>query len=148
MRYWASLDLRKVGLTPRDRYDKPNAEFILQMKKRQGYMPVPRADAVLPDDYFSRTGYRAYREVSITPRDAKYLDKFVTLAGAKGIKIVFMGLVLPTELYDILRKNGFNGRYDAFVEELKRRYPKDVATGYRAGDLRGAVSVSIPLAAH
>jgi hypothetical protein len=28
---------------------------------------------------------------------------------------------------------------------LRERYPKDRATGYRAGDLRGAISVSIPL---
>ena len=31
--------------------------------------------------------------------------------------------------------------------ELARRYPEDRATGYRAGDLRGAVSVRVPLAA-
>lgn len=28
---------------------------------------------------------------------------------------------------------------------LRERYPKDRATGYRAGDLRGAMSVSVPL---
>jgi hypothetical protein len=30
-------------------------------------------------------------------------------------------------------------------EILASRYPKDLATGYKAGDLRGAVSVRIPL---
>jgi hypothetical protein len=29
---------------------------------------------------------------------------------------------------------------------LARRYPEDRATGYRVGDLRGAVSVRVPLA--
>ncbi len=56
-------------------------------------------------------------------------------------------IVMPAE--PCLKCHGTAADIPADVAaELKRRYPKDAATGYHAGDLRGAVSVSIPLAAH
>ena len=50
----------------------------------------------------------------------------------------------------VRQAEGDAGRRDGLPpperEELARRYPEDRATGYRVGDLRGAVSVRVPLA--
>jgi hypothetical protein len=54
-------------------------------------------------------------------------------------------IVMPAE--PCLKCHGGPGDIPADVREaLAKRYPADVAVGYHAGDLRGAVSVSIPLA--
>jgi hypothetical protein len=53
-------------------------------------------------------------------------------------------VVIPGEL--CLRCHGDPATFDAALRDsLSLRYPDDRATGYRVGDLRGAISVRIPL---
>jgi len=128
LRYWVSLDTRKVGLTLRDRYPGSNNDFVNSMKENQGYMPSPGAEYAIDDDYFLKTKERYQDKVTISERDMKYLDKIVELASSKGIKIVFMGFVLPKELYGILEGTGFNKDYLSFLKLLKKRYPNTYFT--------------------
>jgi hypothetical protein len=123
MRYWASLDLRKVGLTVRDRYPYNNGHFVETMKKNHGYMPSPRDDRSLPDDFFVTTAARAQRSISVSSVDMKYLDKIMRLAESSGIQVFFIGFLAPEELLSILEATGFNAEYMAFFEDLKKRYP-------------------------
>jgi len=123
LRYWVSLDTRHVSLTRRSRYAYGNDVFVRQMKKNQGYMPSPSAGESIDNDYFARTRQRYRTDISVTKRDMRYLDKLVELASSSDIDIVFIGIVLPEELYDILLVSGFNERYLSFVKDLKRRYP-------------------------
>ena len=123
LRYWVSLDTRHVRLTRRDWYPYSNDLFVREMKKNQGYMPSPSAEESIDDDYFSKTKERYQTNISTTRRDIKYLDKLVELASSNNINVVFIGTVLPEELYDILMVSGFNERYLSFIKELKRRYP-------------------------
>ncbi len=123
MRYWASLDLRQVGLVVRDRYPQNNKVFIENMKRNNGYMPSATFDKVIADDHFSKTKERCSHKLAITKRDMKYFDKFVKLAASNNIKIVFLGLILPKELHDIFEKTGFNNDYLTFIKVLKLKYP-------------------------
>jgi len=53
-------------------------------------------------------------------------------------------IVLPGE--PCLSCHGDPARFEAALRDsLARLYPRDRATGYRAGDLRGAMSVTLPL---
>lgn len=123
-RYWASLDLRRVGLTVRDKYPYGNRAFVDTLIRNRGYMPSPRADRAIEDDHFAKTRDRIQRGVAISKRDMKYLDKFVNLASSYNIRIVFLGMVLPKELHDIFEKTGFNRDYLIFTTVLKRLYPR------------------------
>lgn len=124
-RYLAVLDLRKVKLTKRDDYIGSNEIFIKEMKANRGYMPLPRYSFALSEDYFVRDRSRYQARISISGTDMKYLDKFMKLASSKNIKVVFLGFLLPKELYDIFEKIGFNKDYRAFYESLKARYPQE-----------------------
>ena len=123
-RYWASLDLRRVGFVIRDKYPGGNADFVAAMKKNKGYMPSPRSETSISDDHFAKTNDRYAGTVSLTKKDAAYLDRFVKLAASNNIKIVLLGIVMPKELYDMLDKSGFNRDWFLFFEVMKRRaYP-------------------------
>lgn len=68
------------------------------------------------------------------------------VVGGKGRRVLRYAkpVVIPGEV--CLRCHGDAARFEAAVRDsLARLYPRDRATGYRVGDLRGAVSVSIPL---
>lgn len=68
------------------------------------------------------------------------------VVGGKGRRVLRFAkpVVIPGEV--CLRCHGDATRFEAAVRDsLARLYPRDRATGYRVGDLRGAVSVSIPL---
>ncbi len=122
-RYWESMDLRTVGAITRDWYRGPNDVFIGEMKKNLGYLPSSRAGRVMPDDRFRKTKERYASRISMTEQDHKYLDKFIELAEENKIKVVFLGQLLPKELYDIFERSGFNADYLRFLEDAKRRYP-------------------------
>ena len=94
-----------------------------RIKENRGYIPSPRAEVSIEDDYFSRTGRRRQAGVSFSERDAVYLDKLMALAESNGIEVVVMGFLLPKELHDILEETGFNKQYLLFFEILKRKYP-------------------------
>lgn len=126
MRYWASLDLRKVDLTIRDKYPYSNAVFVKHMIENRGYMPSPRAGKSIGDNYFLTHKERYQNQISISKRDMKYLDRIIDLASSKNIKIIFLGFLLPEELYDILEKTGFNSDYTSFFEILKQHYPEAI----------------------
>ncbi len=124
MRYWASLDIRKVSLTERNKYPYPNEIFIDAMKKNQGYMPSPGTENSISNDYFSvDKEARRQDKISITKRDMKYLDRLINLTHSHNIKVVFFGYFIPKELYDIFEKNGFIDSNARFINELKLRYP-------------------------
>ncbi len=123
MRYWASLDLRKVGLSKRDVYKGTNRSFVERLKSNQGYMPSPRSEISLSKDFFLTNKQRSQYKISINENDMKYLDKFMALARSKNIKVVFLGFFMPKELYGILENTGFNSNYRAFYNGLKKRYP-------------------------
>ncbi len=123
-RYLASLDMRKVGLTARDKYPYSNKIFVENMIKNRGFMPAPKADKIIKNGYFVYHKKRIQNKIMITERDMKYLDKLVELASSKNIKIVFLGFLLPKELYGIFEKTGFNKSYLKFFDSLKRRYPE------------------------
>ena len=126
MRYWASLDLRKVGLTVRDLYPDKNDVFIKTLISNCGYMSAPSASRALPADYFSSNKERVQNKVSFTNIDRKYLDKFMALAASKNIRVVFLGFLQPKELYAIHERTGFNGEYSSFYDTMKTRYPEAV----------------------
>lgn len=129
MRYWASLDMRKTGLTKRDTYPYPNAVFVGEMKKNQGYMPSPGTDKSIENDYFAANKeLRRQDKISIATRDMRYLDKLIDLARSRNIKVIFFGYFIPKELYDIFEKNGFIKDNTRFINELKLRYPEAVFT--------------------
>jgi len=71
----------------------------------------------------------AYAEIVEEP-DGKYF-RFMKAIGVKG---------------QCLACHGDTGQMNAEVKKLlKERYPHDKATGYKVGDLRGAVSIKRPL---
>jgi len=82
MRYWATLDLRKVGLTVRDKYTGGNRVFIETLIKNRGYMSSPRSDQSLSDDYFLTNRERHQSAVTISNRDMAYLDKIMKVAAS------------------------------------------------------------------
>ncbi|MFA6143005.1 MAG: DUF1574 family protein [Candidatus Omnitrophota bacterium] len=123
-RYLASLDLRKVNLTKRVEYTGSNKTFVEEMKANRGYMPLPNPGSAIGENYFVKDRSRYQSHLSLSKKDMKYLGKFMKLAASKNIKIVFLGFLLPRELYDIFEKTGFNQEYRAFYEGLKNRYPE------------------------
>ena len=123
MKYWASLDIRKTSIVIRDLYPYSNRVFLNALIKNRGYMPSPRADHSISSAYFMENGDRVIKDIYITDKDIKYLNKIMELAKSKNIKIVFLGFVVPRELYIIMSKTGFNKKYVKFFEELKSRYP-------------------------
>lgn len=124
MRYWASLDLRKVGLTIRDKYPYSNKIFLNELLKNRGFMPSPRSHMAITENHFRVTRERVNDAVSISDKDMEYLDKFMKLAASKNIKIVFLGFLMPKELLAIMELTGFNAKYKEFFESLKARYPE------------------------
>ena len=123
MRYWPSLDLRKVGLTKRDVYRGSNALFVDTLKKNNGYMPSPRSGNSLSEDFFIKNKQRLQYKVSISKIDVKYLNKLMALANSRRIKVVLLGFVVPKELYVALENTGFNKDYDTFYGKMRRDYP-------------------------
>ena len=123
MRYWVSLDERKVALVKRPGYPESNETFVAAMKKNQGYMPSPASEKAIGDDYFKEHKERYQSGFSFSARDMKYLHKFIKLASSKNIKVVFLGFLAPKELHDILEESGFNADYFFFIKVLKRIYP-------------------------
>lgn len=123
MRYWASLDLRKIGLTVRDQYPHPNDVFVRSLISNRGYMDAPGSDEALPERHFPTNTKRIQKSVSFTKTDFKYLDKFMELARSKKIRVVFLGFVIPEELYYIFEKTGFNNSYAALYGSFMVRYP-------------------------
>ncbi|MGB2706006.1 MAG: hypothetical protein WBC74_04045 [Candidatus Omnitrophota bacterium] len=125
-RYWASLDLRKVGLTVRDKYPYSNKVFVEKMIKNHGFMPAPSAGNAISGDYFATHTGRIQDGISISARDTEYLDKLMKLASSKNIKVIFLGFLLPEELYGIFEKNNFDNDYRKFFRRLKIRYPRSL----------------------
>ncbi|MCG2704888.1 MAG: DUF1574 domain-containing protein [Candidatus Omnitrophica bacterium] len=123
LRYWATLDLRKVGLVKRDIYPYSNKDYIDTMIENHGFMPSPRTGKAISNDYFTTTKDRYQDKISIKERDMKYLDKLMKLADANNIRVVFLGHLLPEELYSMLKESGFNEDYMRFFDSLKLRYP-------------------------
>ena len=68
----------------------------------------------------------------------------VVTAGAGGDELRYLK---PITVLDpcLLCHGGEHDLDPGVVEELSRRYPEDHATGYAAGDFRGAVSVRVAL---
>ncbi len=124
MRYLPTLDLRKVGLTKRDEYAGSNESFTNQMKNGRGYMPAARSGLAISEDYFRKDRTRYQSRVSISKKDMEYLDKFMKIASSKKIKVVFLGFLLPKELYGILEITGFNKNYREFYANLGFMYPE------------------------
>lgn len=124
MRYWVSLDERILSVPKRDIYPHSNSEFIRQLKLNRGFMPSPRSERSIEDDYFTKTNDRYEQTISIDERDFKYLDKLISLARANGIKVIFLGDLLPKELHNILEKTAFNRDFLLFLEIVRRRYPE------------------------
>ncbi len=111
--------VRRVSLRARNAADRPDAWERRQLKA------FAKQHAAKPLDPAFET-YEVVREAGVAR--LRYLRP----------------IVLPAE--PCLKCHGTGADIPADVAaELRRRYPKDTATGYRAGDLRGAVSVSIPL---
>lgn len=107
----------------------------------------PRNAADKPDSWERRQLRSLAREHAARPLDPAFERYEVVNEGGRATLRYLKPIVMPAE--PCLKCHGSAADIPAEVAaELKRRYPKDVATGYRAGDLRGAVSVSIPLAAH
>lgn len=123
MKYWASLDMRKVGMVVRDKYPGANSSFVEEMRSNNGYMAAPGTNKTIEDDFFVKTKRRYAEKTSMSGIDIKYLDRFVKLAESKNIKIVFLGALFPKELYGILEKSGFNSDYLSFLEKMKLKYP-------------------------
>ncbi|MDD5489019.1 MAG: hypothetical protein PHH49_08705, partial [Candidatus Omnitrophica bacterium] len=123
-RYWASLDLRKVGLTQRRKYPYSNKKLVDDMVSHNGYIEAPEAEGEIPADYFSEHVERFQFRTDIRQVDLKYLDKFMRLAAANGIDVVFMGMVVPEGLNAVLEDLGFNADYIGFYDGLKSEYPK------------------------
>lgn len=123
MRYWATLDLRKVGLTEREEYPNSNDLFVKELLDHNGYMPIPNPLTELGPDHFRKNRSRIQSKVSFDAADMKYLDKIMELAKSKGIKVVFLGFLQPKELYAIHERTGFNADYRSFYDRLKTRYP-------------------------
>ena len=122
MKYWASLDIRKISIITRDVYPYSNKVFLETLIRNRGYMPSPRSEHSISNTYFIENGDRVTNDIHITEKDMKYLDKIVELAKSKDIKVVFLGFVMPRELYLIMKKTGFNEKYLKFFEKLKNRY--------------------------
>lgn len=123
MRYLPTLDLRKVGLTEGDEYIGSNSAFTNQMKRDRGYMPAARSGLSLSEDYFRKDRTRYQSRVSMTKKDMEYLDKFMKLASSENIKVVFLGFLVPKELYNILEITSFNKKYRNFYANLGSMYP-------------------------
>ncbi len=123
MRYWVSLDERKVGLTKRDEYYYSNKTFIEEMIRNRGFMPAPRSEVILEPDHFAETSDRDQQNVAITEKDMAYLDKLMKLASDNNIKVVFLGFLVPKELHDIFEESGFNKECLIFRKVLEHKYP-------------------------
>jgi|GEM_PF-3286344 hypothetical protein len=122
-RYWASLDMRIMRTLMRDEYHGSNDLFVKDLIGNRGYMSAPRAENSLPEDSFNKNTPRVCDDISVSASDLKYLDKFMGLARGSNVKVVFLGFVVPEQLYRILAENGFTGKYRRFYEGLKSRYP-------------------------
>lgn len=123
-RFWATLDFRKVNLTKRDEYLGNNKEFLKKILKNRGYMPSPRAEIELNEDFFIGTKHPVESSISITSRDMRYLNKIMGLASSHGTKVVFLGYLIPEELYNMHEQNGFNNEYRNFYASLQETYPE------------------------
>jgi hypothetical protein len=123
MRYWVSLDTRKVARIAKDNYPYPNSYFVKNMLKNRGYVPLLWAGTSIDDDLFRKTTDRVTDKVSFSRIDLKYLDKFMELARHRNIKVVFLGFFTPVELLAFLEKTGFNNDYKKFLVGLAKRYP-------------------------
>lgn len=124
MRYFASLDLRRTEAAGRDRYEGTNEQFVKTMIDNRGFMPSPRGDLILPENYFVNHRARVADNIHITDRDMKYLDKFMALAKDNDIQVMFIRFPEPAGLFLELERTGFNRRYLAFLEILRKRYPE------------------------
>lgn len=122
MRYWVSLDERKVGLIRRDVYAGSNSDFVKVLLTNRGFMPAPRSDRRLEDDHFAKTSERYQKDISFSTRDLKYLDKIMALAAEKNVKVVFLGFLVPKELDAILLRTGFSRSYLSFWGSLREKY--------------------------
>lgn len=104
----------------------------------------PRNPADAPDGWERRQLARfaaAQRRAPLAPESEAW-----EVGREKGRRVLRYAkpVVIPGEL--CLRCHGDPARFEAAVRDsLARLYPRDRATGYRVGDLRGAVSVRIPL---
>ncbi|MBD3295865.1 MAG: hypothetical protein GF392_00670, partial [Candidatus Omnitrophica bacterium] len=124
LRYFVSLDLRKTEAVRRDKYKGSNKEFVDTMIKNRGFMPSPRENLILPENYFETHRERVAENIHITDRDMKYLDKFMALANDNDIRVMSIRFPEPAGLFTELERTGFNRRYLAFLEILRERYPE------------------------
>jgi hypothetical protein len=124
LRYLATLDMRNTRTSKRDRYEHSNERFVESMIENRGYMPAPTSGNSINNDFFSVSGKRYQKNIVITKRDMIYLDKLVRLAESRNIRVIFLGMLMPRELYEILEETGFNDEYRTFYAILKRKYTK------------------------
>ncbi len=123
-RYFATLDLRKVGLRgKRDVYPGPNGLFVRRMAENRGFMPAPRAGGSLAADYFSTNKERLLQKASFSARDRRYLDKLAALAEFHGVKIVLIGIPVPAAVKEALDTSGFWEDYRTAMERFRASRP-------------------------
>lgn len=124
LKFFPTLDHRKVHLDVRDTYHGSNKSFVDQMIAHRGYMPSPQSSQRLEEGEFEKHPERVQSKIALDARDRRYLEKFIDLAEKNGIRIVMLGMVLPKELYTLLQDTGFIAERMAFLEDLKTRHPK------------------------
>ena len=80
------------------------------------------------------TAYRfLYSGFVVDPVNAHYLERFLDLADARGIPVVFVLPPLTTEVQQMCDRDGFTEAHSAFVRSLRERHP-----GLTVVDGRGA----------
>ncbi len=129
---FSTLDHRKVGLgQDRVAYGGPNAEFVRALLANRGFMQSPFHDRILADDFYAthKTHRRIQPSITIEPRDRKYFDELMTVADQSGIRVVFLGMVVPEELGAIFETNGFFKEYREYLAALRARYPRVTLPG-------------------
>lgn len=145
-------------------------ELLSQEMARGGYEGAVRAcseAAQTVTEEFAREQGLEIRRVSLRARNPKDNPDEWEAAKLKAWEKDYKPGTAPAEVFEIVEEDGrrfarylkpivvqpmclgCHGPKDRISEEvrqiLEERYPRDHATGYRAGDLRGAFSVTIRL---
>jgi hypothetical protein len=146
-------------------------ELLGQEMAKGGYEGAARACSEVAQtvtEEFARENGVEIRRVSLRARNPKDQPDEWETAKLKAWEKEFQPGKPPQEIFEVVEEDGRRyGRYlkpilvqpmclgchgprDKISEEvrqvLEERYPRDHATGYRAGDLRGAFSVTVKLA--
>ena len=123
-KYFATLDFRKVSLRRRTEYSGSDQEFRQKMTENQGFMPAPDYPVDITDDYYELTGHRTDAKIVFDGRDDKYLGKLLTLARAKGTRVVLVPMLVPQGLMPHLMESGFAAKYGELLDGVKKRFPE------------------------